>query len=214
MITEKELQINNKSYTNKDFASIYQEIIELAKKLSYKFDPETSNESDPFVVLLKLLAFIGDKTNYNIDKNILERFMPSATQETSMRNLCEMMGYNMHYYITPETTISLKYVGSDDNIITTFENSGSITIPKFSVFSNNSRDVNFILTDNIIVDSSDIIFTGKVKQGTLKTLTVLGDEKIQLENLDDNNRIYFPETMVAENGIFIDGGNLPINDSQ
>lgn len=34
MITEKELQISNKSYINKDFQTIYPEILDIAKKLS------------------------------------------------------------------------------------------------------------------------------------------------------------------------------------
>ena len=105
MITENELNISNKSYINKDFPVIYTELLEIAKKLSSSYNPETSNETDPFIVLLKLLAFIGDKLNYNADSKILEAFMPSATQETSMRNLCEMVGYDMKYYIAPETEI-------------------------------------------------------------------------------------------------------------
>ena len=44
MINENELIIANKSYTNKDFATIYPELLELAKKLTNKWDPSTSNE--------------------------------------------------------------------------------------------------------------------------------------------------------------------------
>ena len=61
--------ISNMSYTNKDFGTIYPELLELAQKLSYKWDPTTSDESDPCVVLLKLAAIVADKNNYNIDKN-------------------------------------------------------------------------------------------------------------------------------------------------
>ena len=114
MITDKEINISNKSYINKDFASIYPELLEKAKELSTKYDPEASNESDPFIVLLKLLAFVGDKLNYNIDKNVLERFMPSATQDTSMRELCEMMGYNVQYYIAPVVDVVITYDGDAD----------------------------------------------------------------------------------------------------
>nr|DAU00280.1 MAG TPA: Baseplate wedge protein [Bacteriophage sp.] len=49
------------------------------KKLTYKWDPSISNESDPGVILLKLNAIIADKNNYNIDKNILETFPLSVT---------------------------------------------------------------------------------------------------------------------------------------
>lgn len=82
--TEKELQISNKSYTNKDFEAIYTELITFAENLSKRYSPMDSNESDPFIVLLKLAAFVADKVNYNLDKNILERFILSCTQETSM----------------------------------------------------------------------------------------------------------------------------------
>ena len=62
------------SYTNKDFRDIYPELLDLVKKLTYKWDPSISNESDPGVILLKLNAIIADKNNYNIDKNVLEVF--------------------------------------------------------------------------------------------------------------------------------------------
>lgn len=49
------------SYSNKDFRAIFQELLDLTKKLTYKWDPSISNESDPGVILLKLNAVIGDK---------------------------------------------------------------------------------------------------------------------------------------------------------
>ena len=36
-ITERELQISNKSYTNKDFEAVYTELLTYAEKLSKKF---------------------------------------------------------------------------------------------------------------------------------------------------------------------------------
>ena len=61
--------ITDISYTSKDFQSIYPELLDLVKKLTNKWDPSLSNESDPGVILLKLNALIADKNNYNIDKN-------------------------------------------------------------------------------------------------------------------------------------------------
>ena len=98
MINENEFRISNESYTRKDFYQLYPEIVELFKSLSSNYQPDESNESDPGVVLLKLAAFLADKIDYNSDKKILEIFMTSATQEESMRKLCDMMGYNMKYY--------------------------------------------------------------------------------------------------------------------
>ena len=77
--------LSSMSYTNKDFQTIYPELLEAAKNLAKNWDPTISNESDPGVVLLKLSAIIGDKNNYNIDKNVLENYPETYTQEVSAR---------------------------------------------------------------------------------------------------------------------------------
>lgn len=213
-ITEKDLNISNQSYTNKDFDSIYTELVTLAKKISYKYDPTASNESDPFIVLLKLLAFVGDKINYNVDKNILERFMPSATQESSMNELTSRLGYNMHYFKAATTQVVFKYnLGVNGlNLSNANGDVTNIRIPRFSTLLNATNDIQYItLTDA----SLDIRGTGitsstpvNVKQGELVDFDVLGNYVIQLENLDEHNRLYFPQTRVAQNGVYISGGIL------
>ena len=51
--------LSNMSYTNKSFQDIYPELLELVKKISYRWDPTESNESDPGVILIKLCAIIA-----------------------------------------------------------------------------------------------------------------------------------------------------------
>ena len=98
MITNSEINAVDLSPTKKDFYQIWNELMEVAGKLSERWDPTSTNESDPGIVLLKVLTAVADKLNYTIDVNTLEAFMPSAAQEESMRKLTEMMGYNMKYY--------------------------------------------------------------------------------------------------------------------
>ena len=210
MITDEELRIANTSYINKDFAAIYPEVVEVVQALTNLWDPETSNESDPGVVLLKLLSFVADKNDYNIDKNVLECFMPSATQESSMRKLCDMLGYFMNYYNAPTTNVTVTY----QNV---FPNNTIITLePLKTTFTSNDEDsnVSFILTERITLQKQGEVAVKPVIQGRVRELLVntSGDvetinqtdyTKIQLSNLDDNNRIYFPEINVAQNGIFI-----------
>lgn len=219
MITNKDLDIQNISYTNKDFGQIYPELVELAKKLTNKWDPEETNESDPGIVLLKLAAFLGDKLNYNIDKNTLEQFIVSATQEKSMRRLTEMMGYNMKYYNSATTEIGFRYLGkmkaaneSTDETADTnsIENLSEFFIKAFDTEIKTEDDIIYTLLEDIQITNSVRQATKKLAiQGHLKELTVLGSDNytdsdlIQLYNLDDQNRIYFPDTDVAENGIFI-----------
>lgn len=195
-ITQRELQISNKSYTNKDFDAVYNELLDYAEKLSKRFSPANSNESDPFVVLLKLVAFATDKINYNVDKNILERFMVSCTQERSMRELCDMLGYHMHYYESATTDVIFKYKFTGEEEVT------NIQIPRFSTVTDGDS-IQYVTT-NIATISKESGVSEKVTviQGRKKSLTILGSSIIQLENII-NNKLYFPELYVAQNGTFV-----------
>ena len=202
MINEKELNISNKSYINKDFGTIYPEEIDIFKTLTDKYDPETSNESDPMIVLLKLGAFLGDKLNYNIDVNVLETKLPSVTQESNLREICSELGYNVKYYRSAEVLLNFSYNGDelDDETSTKY-----FTLPALTTVIGSSQDdsINFVLTQSVTFIKGQEVTSIPALQGSLATLTVGDTTTIQLSNLDDNNRLYFPETMVAENGVFI-----------
>lgn len=216
MITNKDLEIENISYTNKDFGQIYPELVDQGKALTNKWDPSQTNESDPGIVILKLGAFLADKINYNIDKNTLEQFITSATQESSVRKLADMMAYSMRYYRSATTEISFRYSG--DLLSNDQESSEStddpvsqlhgFTLKAFDTTFKTEDDIIYTLLEDINVDYYDRLDTGKKAiQGELKQLTVLSNDDtsnlIQIYNLDDDNRVYFPDAQVAENGIFI-----------
>ncbi len=208
MINNEEINISNRSYINKDFQSIYPELVELVKKFTNRWSPETTNESDPMLVLLKLLGFMGDKLNYNIDKNVLEAFLPSATQETSVRQLLETNGYTKKYYQSASTYISLLYQGE----LTTDK---SIKFNAFETqFTDDNSSITYTLLQDIIMTSGNVTYGGLdgglITEGTPKDLTINGNTSIQLSNLDDNYRLYFPETMVAQNRIYVK--NVESND--
>ena len=142
MITNKELNEVNLSPTKKDYYQIWNELMELADKISERWSPASTNESDPGIVLLKALTAVADKLNYNIDKNTLEAFMPSATQEDSMRKLTEMMGYNMKYYQSATCKVSIAYKSTNERSIDTF--GSGIFFPKFTNLKNEEEDINYI----------------------------------------------------------------------
>ena len=206
MITEKELLISSDSYIKRDFYQIYPEILEIVQKISERWNPQTSNESDPGVVLLKILAFIADKNNYNIDKNVLEAFMPSASQEESMRKLCDMMGYDMGYYKSATTSIKISYQGT--LLGTMNDPSGKeLRFKAFdTVFTNEDEDIKYVLLDDIILTRKYQAKEANIIEGSLQTCysnNAHDSSIIKLANLDDNNRFYFPERMIAQNGIFV-----------
>ena len=192
-------EISSLSYTSKDFGSIYPEMLDLAKELTNKWDPSQSNESDPGVVLIKEGAFVADHNNYNIDKNVLENFLPSATQDRSVRNITEMNGYTPQYYISANGEVTFVYNKPKGD-----ENDDLFSIPAFTfVISDADETVSYTQIEDLAISGSGIPSSCRFIEGTLQTLSINDTSTISLENLDDNNRLYLPETMVAQNGIYI-----------
>lgn len=199
--------LQNISYTNRDFESIYPELLDLVKQLTYKWDPSISNESDPGVILLKLNAIIGDKCCYNIDKNILETFPLSVTQDKNARQLFEQLGYSMKWYQAATTNISLNWIEELGNT--------EYTIPAFTMVSDYENNVIYTLIgpvnelkNQFNVSSQKLNTNGKVTtfkaiQGVPVIYDINGDTTIKVSHLDYNNRIYFNDLNVAQNGIFI-----------
>lgn len=185
------------SYTNKDFVSIYTELLDLAKKLSSKWDPSISNESDPGVVLLKLNAIIADKNNYNIDKNILEFYPETAAQPVNIRNIYHQLGYNMPWYRSGEGTVAMQWQGDMSSTGLT------VTIPKFTQISNADKTVVYTITDDVYLPLSKEIINVPIMGGQAAVFSVAGNSVITTASLDNRNRLYFSDTTVAENGIFI-----------
>ena len=209
MINKNEVQAVQLSPTARDFYQIWNELLETATKLSKRWDPTSTNESDPGIVLLKVLTAIADKLNYTVDKNILEAFMPSATQEEAMRKLCDMLVYNMKYYQSATTEIQISYTGEDE-----LDANTGLTIPQFVNIKNTDEDVNYVTVEATTLYNDNPMKTVEAIEGALVEVETEDDEnKVTTLNLDDNNRFYFPETQVAENGIFVtnstDGAGTP-----
>ena len=197
--------ISNTSYTNKDFASIYPELLDLVKKLSSRWDPSLSNESDPGVLLIKLNALIADKNNYNIDKNVLECFPTSVTQMGNARRLYDSLGYKMHYYRSATTNVGFQLRDSS-NIDGSY-----ITIPQFTMLTDSTSEIVYTTLSNVILsvypsDMAQVHYTEAI-EGKINNFTVNGSENITLDNLDEDLRLYFNESNIAENGIFIKRSN-------
>ena len=206
MLTKNEITALNLSPTKKDFVQIWNELLEVAGKLSERWDPTSTNESDPGIVLLKALTGIADKLNYNIDKNTLEAFMPTAAQEESMRKLCDMLGYNIKYYQSATTDVTLRYHNSDPSDLEKAAVAGTLEVPRFMVFTNVDQTVTYfnVTQDvrNINADSPSV--TLKCMEGqVVKCESVNENNLITVNQITNDRRYYLPEVQIAENGIFI-----------
>ena len=78
-------------------------------------------------------------------------FITSATQEDSFRKICEMLGYNIKYYNSAETTVSVMWTGEDlpEEGELTENTPRYIVLPPFkTVLTNEAKDVSYVLTGN------------------------------------------------------------------
>ena len=218
MITKNEISSLNLSPTKKDFVQIWNELIEVASKITERWDPTSTNESDPGIVLLKVLTGIADKLNYNIDKNILEAYMPTAAQMESMRKLCELVGYDIKYYQSAETKVRISYTGNTTNSEDNDERlpETGLAIPKFTTITNADKDITFVTTniiDALITNTTPWVEVPCIEGQISKCESTNENNLITLTQLDDNNRYYLPEVQIAENGIFVYNALTVINNS-
>ena len=145
------LDISPISYTNKDFRSIYEELLNLINDLTERWDPKSTNESDPGLVLVKLKAFLADKLNYNIDKNTLENFPSQASQRGNAQKLYDILGYGMKYYQAATTTITMRYNRGNNPGVYSVTNKGAYTIPAFTQLTDDSNTINYVTKYNVQV---------------------------------------------------------------
>ena len=189
--------LSSLSYTNKDFNTIYVELLDIVKELSSKWDPSISNESDPGVILLKADAIIADKNNYNIDKNVLEMYPETVTQDINARNLYKQLAYNMPWYKSATTSLTFKWVGRS------LVAGESVTIPPYTMFTNEDGTVVYTTTQEVVLDYDKQVVSCNAIEGTYQTLAINGSQIITLIHLDSDNRVYLPESTISENGLFI-----------
>ena len=196
-----ELNLSSISYTNKDFQEAYPELLQLAKNLSYKWNPTISNESDPGVVLIKELALAIDKINYNSDKNALENYPSTVSQDTTAREIFTLLGYFPKWYRSATCNVVFRYTGEDETVTSVNK---VITLPLWTQIKDSTGDYCYT-----IINTPSVFMNGEVSsaytaiEGYVKELTINGSSIINISNLDDNNRIYIPDYTVAQNGIFI-----------
>lgn len=195
--------LSNQNYINKDFQSIYPELLELVKQLSYRWDPTISNESDPGVVLIKLNAILADKNNYAIDKNMLECFPDTVTQDSNAYQLFNQLGYKMGGYVS--ATGEASFLWNSDTVKDSNGSIYKVPLKKFTMLSDKDKSIVYTLLEDVSLDMDKYgaEVRGKVIQGVVRDYTVYGDKVIRIDAIDNRNRLYFPLRNVAENGIFI-----------
>ena len=113
--------VSTLKYTSRDYASIFEDLSNTIPLLTSKWTGR--DESDPGIVLIKLMAMLGDMLSYNQDKKALEVYPDSVSERKNAQQIFELVGYKMHWYRSAQCIIILN-------------NSYSVpvTVPKYTKF--------------------------------------------------------------------------------
>jgi len=84
-------------YTSRDYYAIREDLINLVKQRVNQSGGRRwvgDDSSDFGVALIEAFAYVGDLTNYYIDRIANETYLPTATQRKSVINLANLYGYS------------------------------------------------------------------------------------------------------------------------
>ena len=132
-VRELAIDYSNLSVTSRDYQSIYDELIETIPVLTKRWN--STDDADPGIALVKLMAMLGDMLSYNHDKAVLELYPSSVTQRKNALQVFKLAGYKMRWYRSAVCDLSIQNVGENPAIL-----------PRYTVFTNSDKSVSYVYT--------------------------------------------------------------------
>ena len=147
-------------YTDRDFQSIKQSLINYAKK----YYPNTAadfNEASFGALMLDMVSYVGDVMSFYLDYQASESFMDSAIEFNNIIRLSRQMGFKYNPEVSAFGPVALfikvpansNGLGPDTNYIP--------VLRRNTKFASEQTGINFFLTDdvNFNLDTNQIIVT-------------------------------------------------------
>lgn len=122
------LDVSKLGVINRDYQSIFTDLVNTIPSLTEQWN--TNDESDPGIVLVKLMSMLGDMLSYNTDKAYLEAFPDTVTQRKNAYQIFRLMGYKMKWYRSAKC--DCYFTNNSQNIV---------TIPRFTKILSADRTV-------------------------------------------------------------------------
>jgi len=184
--------------TNRDYNSIYQELLDAIPNISQNW--KSTEDSDPGIVLVKLISILGDMLSYNHDRAVLEAYPATVLQRKNASQIFKLVGYKMHWYQSANCYATL------------INNTASTkTIPPFSIFSTIDNSIKYTNTEEIIVPSNS---EGNVLVNLIQGTPILPYKIINSLNTDWHSQYAFNilTSDIVDNKIYIND-NLNIDEN-
>lgn len=193
--------LNKTRYTHRDYESIKEDLISAIPSLTQEWTGR--EESDPGIVLIKLISMLGDNLSYNIDKNVLEMFLETVTQRKNCSKILSLLGYKMHWYRSASVGMQIRLneeydlQGNPNHVILS---------PFKTTFKTSSNDLVYTLVSND-PGSGDI----DILSSTYSNLIHLVEGRVVQVTFNKNslvnNRYYFAESNVDESHLWLTFGS-------
>lgn len=196
------------SYTNKDYTNILDGLINSVQGITQKWN--TTDENDFGIVLIKLMAILGDMLFYNQDMAALEVYPDSVTERKNAEAIFKLIGYKMRWYRSAKAIAS---------VVNTYTNVA--TIPRFCTFNNAQGTTPYCTFDqyDVVSNTTNNGFEVPIEliQGVPVTPVRISNNPYPEANkpwhsiygynytIDDivNNRIYLPHQNVDQDHIIV-----------
>ena len=196
------------SYTARDYSSIFEDLVNAIPSVSEKWT--SRDESDPGIILIKLMSMYGDMLSYNMDKQTLECFPNSVTQRKNAAQIFSLVGYKMKWYRSATCVV---------NMVNTYGQAA--TVQKFSRFQTADRSITYTNLDQIELPSNTTnngletevtLVQGIPVTPALKTGAKIPEENKPWHdiytpnvNIEDilNNRIYLTDSNIDQSSIVL-----------
>lgn len=189
--------LNKTRYTHRDYESIKQDLISAIPSLTQEW---TSREdSDPGIVLIKLMSMFGDTLSFNVDKIALELYLDTVTQRKNCAMILKLLGYKMHWYRSARVVASVRL--RDEG---TPENPNHVVLNPFTTTFRGGQTTYTVVPSEVNQGSIDIDSSTKSERVYLvegKLITT----QFNRNNLTEN-RYYFSDNNIDETNLWLNFG--------
>lgn len=182
---------NSLDMSNKDFTETYENLLDIMKN-NTKWDPSTSSEANPGVILLKLLALVKDKLDYKIDLAEAQAYLSSVSHRPSAFELLQMLGYTMKEARSATGYLRLSKRSKE-----------TVVLPAFTEFTDEAGETTFFSTEKVTLSDSENTELVFVVEGTLIDIQKEGKDTFNLMDIDESGRLFLEKTGLAQNGVFL-----------
>ena len=207
--SNKEVLTNpNLSYTSRDYTSIYEQLKAAIPLLTKNYEPQ--DDTDPGIVLIKVMSMLGDMLSFNADNMALEAYPQTVLQTPNAQQIFRLVGYKMKWYRSARCEAS--FVN---------QNSVNVTIGRFNTFTSTYDSITYTNMSQIEIPagaSGNAMVTAELVQGRPYTPT-MSSSASPIENTGEwhdaynynidaskdiiNNRIYLNDVKVDGSTILL-----------